>query len=266
MGPEIAPEGIDPSIVSPARMYDYLLGGTHNFKVDQAAADYVLRFAPELRDLALENRKCLRRFVNFATSSGIRQFLDIGSGLPTAQNVHQIAQQALPDARTAYVDSDYTTLLHASALLSDDPNTVFVKADATRPRDILDHPDIRQLLNFDEPIAVLMIALLHFVPNGANPRAIVAEIMNATPKGSMLAITHATSDDIDPALNEFIKQMYTNSPAPLIMRSGQEIENIFGALPIAEGKLVDIGRWGVSEGEAAELGRMRALFGYAIKD
>ncbi|MDP9850456.1 SAM-dependent methyltransferase [Streptosporangium lutulentum] len=264
---ETAPEGVDPSIFSTARLYDYLLEGHNNYAADRSVGDYILAIAPEMRTIAKENRECLGRFVNLATSRGIRQFLDLGSGLPTAQNVHQIAQQTLPDARTVYVDSDHTTLLHASALLSDEPNTVFVKADVVRPQDILSHPDTLRILNFDEPIAVLMIALLHFVPDSANPREIVAEVMDAMPVGSLLAITHLTYEDASPEFTERISQMSSGSHVSRVSRNSREIASLFGALPLAEGELVDAGRWGIPEEERKEIipGQVRVLFGYSEK-
>ena len=186
--------GIDTTVPSTARMYDYWLGGHDNFAADRAAALKVSEAAPEAQLMAVENRRFLRRAVRYlAAEAGIAQFLDIGTGLPTQGNVHQVAQDINPAARVVYVDNDPMVLAHSRALKTGG-NTVVIEADLRDPRAILDQPGTRKLIDFSQPLAVLLVAVLHFISDDEDPHAIVAAIRDALPPGSYLVLSHVTGD------------------------------------------------------------------------
>ena len=168
------PLGIDPNVPSMARTYDYLLGGAHNFAVDRKLADAAERIMPRSREIARLNRAFLRRAVLFLVESGIRQFLDIGSGVPTVGNVHEIAQHAAPDARIVYVDKDPVAVAHSELLLHGNEQAAVIHADLRETERILTDPAARRLLDFDEPIGLLTVMMLHFVPDSDNPAGALA--------------------------------------------------------------------------------------------
>lgn len=176
--------GIDVAVPSVARMYDYGLGGKDNFAVDRELAEQVLARVPEGRDIALANRRFLGRAVEFLTKAGIRQFLDLGAGLPSQNNVHEVAQRGCPDARVVYVDYDPVVLTHANALLATDDSTVAVLEDIRNPERILAHPDVRRLLDFSQPVAVMCVAVLHFITDDADPWGLVSTLTDALVPGS----------------------------------------------------------------------------------
>ncbi|GGL48241.1 hypothetical protein GCM10014719_56900 [Planomonospora parontospora subsp. antibiotica] len=266
MAMESALPGVDPTVPSAARVYDLTLGGKNYFKVDKEFAEKASQGMPELSDLAKSNRACLIRAVtHFAQDLGIRRYLDLGSGLPTQENVHEVARRVHPDARTVYVDVDPTTRIHALSILDGDPYTAFIQADATKPETILEHPDTLALLSAGEPITVLLFAIVHFMPDSAQPRAAIQRFLDAVPAGSVLAISSATIDGIHPELERRLSEMYRDVPSPLVLRPEEEIMDLFCGLPIVGGELVDVGAWGVPQEEAAEAPWLRAVFGYAIK-
>ena len=182
--------GIDASVPNVARIYDYWLGGKDNFAADREAADRQARAIPQLPWLARQNRDFLRRTVLFLAAAGITQFLDIGSGLPTNQNVHEVAQAVNPDARVVYADIDPVVVNHAQALLSG-KRVAAVRGDICRPEDILGAPEVRRLIDFGEPVAVLALAVLHVIPDEAGPAAAMARLREAMAPGSYLVISHA---------------------------------------------------------------------------
>jgi hypothetical protein len=238
------PPGINPDLPSPARVYDYLLGGKDNYAVDRVAAERVLAIAPQSRDLAIHNRGFLGRAVRFlAGEAGIGQFLDIGTGLPTQDNVHQVARRIVPDARVVYADNDPMVRAHAHALLCDDSRIAFINADARDPCAILGARATRNLVDFGEPVAVLMLALLHFLDDAADPAGIVARISGALAPGSYVAISHVTSEGLAEEVRERIDATYAKAPAPLVLRTRAEIEALFGELDLIEPGLVDVTRW-----------------------
>jgi S-adenosyl methyltransferase len=192
---------IDTSNAHPARMYDYLLGGKDHFAADRAAIAGLMKTVPNARTGARENRAFLGRAVKYlAAEAGIRQFLDIGSGLPTANNVHEVAQAIAPESRVAYVDNDPIVMAHARTLLTSHSSgrTVYVQADLHDPEAILRHPLIRETLDFGQPIALMLVAVLHFFPDVENPAGIVATLLEALPPGSYLVASHGTADYNDP--------------------------------------------------------------------
>ncbi len=167
--PPTPPPGVSTDIPSVARMYDYFLGGYHNFAADRQAAERVLAQFPDTRFIAQANRAFLRRAVTFLGEQGIAQFLDIGSGILTVGNVHEIVQAGNPNARVVYVDSDPVAVIHSETILADNPNAAAVRADARQPEAILAHPEVRRLLDPARPLAVLLVALLHFVTDDRKP-------------------------------------------------------------------------------------------------
>jgi S-adenosyl methyltransferase len=200
--PELPPE-IDTSRPHSARVYDYMIGGKNNFAADRETAARVLTHSPNARTAARENRAFLGRAVRYLTAeAGIRQFLDIGTGLPTTSSVHEVAQAVDPSCRVVYADNDPLVLAHARALLTSSPEgrTAYIHADARDPRAILDHPAVRDTLDFGRPVGLMLVALLHFVPDEDDPAEVVATLLDALPPGSYLTASHLTTEhDADAA-------------------------------------------------------------------
>jgi SAM-dependent methyltransferase len=192
--PDWAPEGIDTERFSAARVYDYMLGGSHNFAVDREFARQILEFMPDTALQAQANRAFLHRAVRYLAEAGARQFLDIGSGIPTRGNVHEIAQKIAPEARVVYVDVDPVAVAHSRQILADNDLATAIQQDLRRPDAILDHPEVRALLDPGQPIAVLLMALLHAIPDADEPHRIVARIRDRLAPGSYLAISHGTPE------------------------------------------------------------------------
>ena len=204
-GPSSPPESpggdehpsFDTSVAHVARIYDYWLGGKDNYAVDRAAGDAGLEAYPDIVHSVRANRAFLARAVrHLATEAGIRQFLDIGTGIPTASNTHEVAQDAAPDSRVVYVDNDPIVLAHARALVTSDPAgaTAFMRADLRDPDTILDAPALRRTLDLGEPVALMLIAILMYIRDEEDPRGLVSALMDALPSGSYLALTHPTAD------------------------------------------------------------------------
>ncbi len=188
---------IDTGKAHPARMYDYFLGGKDHFAVDRETAEKVLTSWATIRTAARENRAFLSRVVRYLVAeAGIRQFLDIGTGLPSANNVHEVAQVIAPECRVVYVDNDPIVLAHARALLTGSPagRTAYIEADLREPGMILAHPVTRQTLDLTRPVALMLVAVLHFVPDKDNPAQIVSTLMDGLPSGSYLAASHVTAE------------------------------------------------------------------------
>jgi hypothetical protein len=235
--------GIDAGTPNPARIYDYLLGGKDNYPVDRDAAEAILGVAPQARQGARENRAFLQRAVRFlAAEAGIRQFLDIGTGLPTQGNVHEIAQAVASDARVVYVDHDPVVHIHASALLADNAKTVAVLADLREPEVILGHPQVRRVLDFTRPVAVLLVAVLHFLRDGEEPAGVVARLRQAMAPGSFLVVSHATAD-FQPDVAAKVTDVYRRASAPLVLRSRSEIGRFFEGFDVVAPGLVEPASW-----------------------
>jgi hypothetical protein len=243
---------INTSVPNPARIYDYLLGGKDNYPADREVADQLVAIAPVTLEVVRDNRAFLRRAVGFlAREAGIRQFIDLGSGLPTHGNVHEIAQSIAPDARVVYVDNDPMVVTHSRALLAGD-NTVAIQADLRDPDAILSDPEVRKLIDFDRPIALLLLAILHFIPDDQDPAGIVARFRDALPPGSYLAISHATKDiptrpDMTPAqmadMGTKVERLYQVTTASIVTRTGAQIARFFDGLDLVDPGLVEIQRW-----------------------
>ncbi len=241
---EWAPAGIDTTTPSVARMYDYYLGGKDNFESDRAAAEKVLSTAPETRVAARENRAFLRRVVRYlATECGIRQFIDVGTGLPTQSNLHEIVHELAPEARIVYVDNDPVVLVHARALLAEGgtSDTVSViQGDLRRPDDIVTHPNLRRLIDFSEPVAVLFVAVLHFVTDDEDPHRIVHRFRDAMAPGSYLMISHASANDTD--VDEAVR-VYRQATASITPRTATQVASLFTGCDLLEPGAVTTSRW-----------------------
>ena len=188
------PPGVDPERPSVARVYDYLLGGTHHFPADRARAEHLLRADPAARELAVQNRDFLARAVRWLAGRGVRQFLDLGSGIPAGGNVHELARAADPEARVVYSDIDPVAVAEGTLMLAGDPLAVFLHADVRRPAELLGHPQVARLLDLDRPVAVLLLGVLPFVPDDTEAAEVVGTLRDAVVPGSYLAVSHRTSD------------------------------------------------------------------------
>jgi O-methyltransferase involved in polyketide biosynthesis len=242
MDAEAVPAGIDISRPHVARMYDYYLDGKDNFAVDRAAVAAVEQAMPEVRLLARENRAFLRRAVRHMTAAGVRQFVDIGAGLPTAGNTHEIAQAAAPGARVVYVDNDPIVLTHARALLATDDTTAVVTADLRRPEEVVHNGELRDLIDFDEPVGVLLIAMAHFLTD-AERAPIIGTLRDAMAPGSYLAATHVTSDNHPAAAVEGVENVYRATPTPIYFRRQAQIAELFEGFDLVEPGLVTVDAW-----------------------
>jgi trans-aconitate methyltransferase len=238
------PESVDMSVPNMARTYDYLLGGAHNFAVDRDLAVHVERIMPDARSAARVSRAFLARTVRFMVSQGIRQFLDVGSGIPTVANVHEVAQAEVPACRVVYVDKDPIAVAHSELMLVDNDHATIVHADMRDPDSILDHPQTRGLLDFDQPIGLLMLMMLHWVPDDADPWKLIARYRDALAPGSYLAITHVTADNQDDGVSEvtdLIKE--SRSADQLTERSHEQVLALFGDFDLVEPGLVGCAAW-----------------------
>jgi len=238
----------------PARVYDYLLGGKDNYAADRAAGDEALRVNPDGRTPVRENRAFLRRAVRYlAVEAGIRQFLDIGTGLPTSPNVHEVAQAAIPDARIVYADNDPVVLAHARALLTSGPagKTAYVHADLRDPDGILASAGLRDTLDLSQPVALLLIAILHFIPDQDGPGAIITRLLDALPAGSYLALSHLTGD-FDPQLLDGVVEAYARNGMVMKVRSRPEVERFFTGLDLVEPGVRSLPRWRPGNGDGQE--------------
>ncbi|HLL34094.1 MAG TPA: SAM-dependent methyltransferase [Streptomyces sp.] len=243
--PAWAPRSIDISVPSVSRIYDYYLGGSHNFEVDREAARKAMEFMPGLPKIMQANRAFMRRAVRYAVDQGITQFLDIGSGIPTFGNVHEVAQAASPVARVVYVDHDPVAVAHSQAVLEGNEHADVVAADLRKPQDILSSPQVARLLDLDRPVALLLVAILHFVEDADDPYGAVAQLSDALAPGSLLVLTHASYEGIPlPAERAGgAVDVYKDIRNPLIMRSREEIARFFEGYDMVEPGLVPMPHW-----------------------
>ncbi|CAL9347039.1 SAM-dependent methyltransferase [Streptomyces sp. enrichment culture] len=243
--PAWAPRSIDITVPSVSRMYDFYLGGSHNFEVDREAARKAMEFMPGLPKIMQANRAFMRRAVRFAAGEGITQFLDIGSGIPTFGNVHEVAQAAEPAAHVVYVDHDPVAVAHSREVLRGNERADVVAADLLGPRDILESTEVARLIDLNRPVALLLVAILHFVEDADDPYAAVAELREALAPGSMLVLTHASYEGVPlpPERAEGAVDVYRNIRNPLIMRTREDIARFFEGYDMVEPGLVPMPRW-----------------------
>jgi hypothetical protein len=237
---------IDASRAHSARMYDYYLGGKDNFAADREAAEKVLAAFPSVRTATRENRAFLGRAVRYlAGEAGVRQFLDIGAGLPTASNVHEIAQDACPSARVVYVDNDPMVLAHARALLASGPDgrTAYIHADLREPEAILAHEVTRDVLDLDQPVALMLLAILHLIPDEDKPGEIVATLLDALPPGSFIVASHGTPEHA-PSAAEDATRAFKAAKMPFHLRETDEFARLaFGDLELVAPGVVLVSEW-----------------------
>lgn len=236
------PRDTDPTVPNVARMYDYWLDGAHNFAADRMLVDKVQQLMPEVRDAIRAHRAFLRRAVLFLVESGIRQFLDIGSGIPTVGNVHEIAQRANPECRVVYVDKEPIAVSHSELLLQGNDRAAVIQADLRDIDAIIGHPKTRRLLDFDKPIGLLLLGLLYFIPDSWDPVGIVARYRERLAPGSYLAISHGTTDG-DPAGLDETLQLYQSTPDPMYFRSYEHVLRFFDGFELVEPGLVCCAFW-----------------------
>ncbi|HVV20037.1 MAG TPA: SAM-dependent methyltransferase [Pseudonocardiaceae bacterium] len=236
--------GIDIDRPSAARVYDYYLGGSSNFAVDRELARRVAAAIPWVNETARNNRAFLRRAVRFCINAGIRQFLDIGSGTPTVGNVHEIAQRAEPSSRVVYVDNEPVAVAHAELHLEQEHNdrATIVQADLRNPEIIFDDPRTKRLIDFDEPVAVLMVAILHFIPDSDGPLDVIGRYRQRMAPGSYLAISHVT-DDVHPEKIQKLVDVYQDSSNPVTTRSKQRVAELFTGFDMVEPGIVWTPEW-----------------------
>jgi hypothetical protein len=224
-------------------MYDALLGGKDHYLVDQAAVGQMLKSAPEVRDSARANRAFLQRAVRFlAGEAGIRQIIDIGTGIPAAGNVHEVAGGIAPDTRVVYVDNDPIVHVHANALLTGTGATGIVLADLREPEIILDHPKTRALIDFGQPVGLLLVAILHFITEAENPARIVATLRDALPDGSYLTLSHATGD-LRPDAAQSAADVYDGATSTVTLRTKEQVEAMFDGWELIEPGVVQVPLW-----------------------
>jgi hypothetical protein len=238
-----AAAGIDVTVPSIARTYDYFLDGKDNFAVDRQLAEQILRFAPETKEAAQANRRFLGRAVEFLAEAGIRQFLDLGTGLPSQNNVHEVARRVRPDARVVYVDNDPVVLRHAQAFLVTDSSVAVICEDVREPTRILAHPTVQQMLDFSQPVAVMCLAVLHFVTDEEDPWGIVSTLIEPFAPGSYLAVSHSSLDDTPAEISTAIQERYKTAAAPAVWRSREAIARFFTGLDLVEPGLVRFTDW-----------------------
>jgi trans-aconitate methyltransferase len=235
VGPEI-----DLQKPSPARVYDVHLGGSHNFQVDRDAAAAITKVMPGLPAILRANRAFLRRAVSYLAAQGITQFLDLGSGIPTVGNVHEVAWQRNPSARIVYVDCDAVAVAHSRAILCDSPNADAVLADLRDPSHVLEAAASQ--LDFSQPVAVLMFAVLHFIPDSDDPAGLIRHYLDPAVPGSYLAVSHASFEgDADQA--EEATQQFRRRVTDFTMRTRREVTDLFGDLELVEPGVVYLPEW-----------------------
>ena len=245
--PDRLPQEINTNVAHPARVYDYWLGGKDNFPADRALAEHIVQAIPTMRAMARANRAFLTRAVRYlAGEAGIRQFLDIGTGIPTSPNVHEVAQAVAPDARVVYVDNDPIVLAHARALLASQNvgETAFILGDLRKPQAILDHPTLRMTLDLTQPVAVLLVAVLMYFRDSEdpNPAGMVSTLLGPMPPGSYLAVTHPTAD-FDPQAMAGAVAAAEQAGVTLEPRSRAETEALFAGLELVEPGVVPVLAW-----------------------
>jgi hypothetical protein len=246
--PGWAGEDVDLSRPSAARIYDYLLGGSHNLAVDRAVAEQVLAAMPDARSGARANRAFLYRAVRCLVGAGLRQFLDLGSGIPTAGNVHEIAQRAAPDARVVYVDADPVAVAHSRALLAGNAGAAVVQSDIRDPGRIMGSPQVTDLLDLAEPVGLLMVAILHVIPDGDDPAGLVAGLRDRVASGSYLVIGHGTADSRPDAAARLV-EISRRTPTPMTPRPRAAVEAFFAGFDLLDPGLVWVPQWRPDPGD-----------------
>ncbi len=259
---------VDVDRPSSARIYDYFLGGAHNFEVDRDAAQALQRDHPAIGLGMRANRSYLRRAVTYLTSNGISQFLDLGSGIPTVGNVHEIAQRTNPDAHVVYVDLEPIAVTHSNTILAGNDRATAIHADLRRPQEVLDHPDTKAMLDLERPIALIAAGVLQYVSDADDPAGIVAGYVDRLAPGSYLAMSHPSQDDLTSerkAGTAAVDKVYRRTDTPFTYRTKAQFEALFAGLDLVEPGVVHMWSWHAdSNSEDTELeGRLTGFAGVA---
>jgi hypothetical protein len=241
--PDWVPEGVEVTVPNAARMYDYALGGYHNFAVDREFVERAEKVMPGAMAVGHANRAFVGRSVRWLVNAGIRQFLDIGSGIPTLGNVHEVAQAAAPESRVMYVDIDPVAVAHSQAILAGNELAGVIRADLRHPADILYHPDVLHLLDFAQPVAILLNAVLHFVPDSDDPYGILTQIKEPLVKGSYIGMTHGTENVEITDEQEGVRLLYRSTPTSVTLRRKDTIAEYFDGLELVEPGIVAVSEW-----------------------
>lgn len=249
----------DPARPTVAGMYDHYLGGTQSSPVDRAAAEQILQVLPSIKDAAWANRGFLQRAVRRMVSDwGIRQFIDVGAGLPTQRNTHDVITEVVPDGRVVYVDIDPMVVARGNELVADLPHTTVIQGDVRQPALILGHPETRRLVDFTVPVGLLLVAVLHFVSDEDDPWRIVSRFLAGVPSGSYLALSHGSGDHAPTQLREAVERVYASTSIPLADRTKTEIARFFDGLEIvppypgASPGVTFVGLWGAESPAEAD--------------
>jgi len=242
-----------------AGMYDYYLGGTANSAVDRAAVERIRAVLPEIGESAWANRGFLQRVVKkMAGEWGIRQFIDIGAGLPTQRHTHEVVAENTPDGRVVYVDSDPRVVSRGEQLLVDTPNATVVLADLREPASILEHPEVQKMIDFNRPVGLLFVAVVQFLLDDDEAYGLIDQYVAAVPAGSYLALTGVTSDNQSQRIIDTIRSVYATTPTPAKPRTKAQVARFFAGLEIMEAypgapnDVVHVGQWGAEDPEAAD--------------
>jgi O-methyltransferase involved in polyketide biosynthesis len=249
-----APVGIDTSVSHSARIWNYWLGGTDNFEIDRVVGDQVREVLPEIVECALADRAFLGRVVRHLTADlGVRQYLDIGTGLPSADNTHEVAQRIAPDARIVYVDNDPLVLVHARALLagSSEGTTDYIEGDLREPTAIIERA--HRSLDFDRPIAVMLLGVLHYIGDDDEARAAVRRVLDAVPSGSYLAVQHPTNAVTGERMEEAVRRWNDAGGARIYLRTPEQLARFFDGMDLLEPGVVSCSRWRYDEGNEVDV-------------
>ncbi|MGH3344452.1 MAG: SAM-dependent methyltransferase [Carbonactinosporaceae bacterium] len=266
MNPEwTPPRAINTSKPSPARIYDYILGGKDNYEVDRAAAGTLLAAFPGMKPTLVANRKFLVRAVRYVAEQGIDQFIDIGAGIPTSPNVPEVARAINPQTSVVGVDNDPLVLAHNRALVTVDAGTDTIEGDVRNPHQIFADIQQTKLIDLNRPVAVLLVAILHFVRDEDDPARIIRKLMQHTAPGSYLIVSVATSDGTAPEVVEQLEKVYENATEPLRIRSEREILPWFGSFTFVDPGLVDVHSWRPDTAESKSKHAVGGLAGVALQ-
>jgi hypothetical protein len=260
------PPGVDISRPSAARVYDYLLGGTDNYPPDQMAGEMIKARAPELSDSAHANRSYHRRVARWLAGQGIAQYIYIGSGLPTATNTHEIVRRVVPSARVVYVDHDPQVLALGSALLGSDPDAIVILADMRQPGDVLQHPQVRELIDFSQPAAVLLSSVLHFIPDETDPYGLIRRYRDALAPGSYLSVSHMTGENKPPQAVAALQALGQSAAEGAFLRDRDAVRGFFDGMEIvppypgADPDVTWVGLWDCEDPAEADTEDSRWLY------
>jgi S-adenosyl methyltransferase len=262
-----ASQGVDQERPAPARVYDYLLGGGHNFDCDRQAANRVLTLVPEVKDCAWANRGFHQRAARWIAECGVRQFMDIGSGLPTVGNTHEVVQLVSPDCRVVYVDSDPMVRQESQRLVTDPRRVRVIQGDLRDPESILANPDVGHLIDFGQPTGLLLTAVVHFVADEFAPATLVRRLVNALAPGSYVALSHLTSDRMPLRSVNAFHELFERGTEQIHFRSQKQIAGFFAGLELVspspaepEGALSYAGVWGAEDETVADSDGSRWLY------